>query len=134
MNAKEAATLLGVHYKTILNMINDGRLSASKNDSGDWVISESDLAAREQQIGDKEFAMIYTHMAVQLIEKAHHRAIKAAKEELIEVARATIKAKDNSNELNQQAKRLQQALDAYKAAEAFTHTVHSIKKQAEIDE
>ena len=42
MNAK-SALLLGVHYKTILNMINDGRLAASKNDSGDWVISESDL-------------------------------------------------------------------------------------------
>ncbi|OOC61664.1 helix-turn-helix domain-containing protein [Paenibacillus ihbetae] len=134
MNAKEAASLLGVHYKTILNMINDGRLSASKSDSGDWIISESDLAAREQQIGDKEFAAIYTHMAVQLIEKAHNRAIKAAMEDLIETARATIKAKDNRNELNQQVKRLQHALDAYKAAEAFTHTVHSIKKQAEIDE
>lgn len=92
------------------------------------------MAAREQQIGDKEFAAIYTHMAVQLIEKAHNRAIKAAMEDLIETARATIKAKDNRNELNQQVKRLQHALDAYKAAEAFTHTVHSIKKQAEIDE
>lgn len=30
MNAKEAASLLGVHYKTILNMINDGRLSLRK--------------------------------------------------------------------------------------------------------
>jgi excisionase family DNA binding protein len=133
VNAKEAALLLGVHYKTILNMINDGRLAASKNDSGDWVISESDLAAREQEIGDKEFATIYTHMAVQIIEKAHNRAIQAAREELIDVARATIKVKENRNELNQQVKRLQNALDAYKAAEAFTLTVDSIKKQAEIE-
>ncbi|MBT2764606.1 helix-turn-helix domain-containing protein [Paenibacillus sp. ISL-20] len=69
MNAKEAAFLLGVHYKTILNMINDGRLAASKNDSGDWVISESDLAAREQQIGDKEFATIYTNMQYKSMKK-----------------------------------------------------------------
>lgn len=133
MNAKEAALLLGVHYKTILNMINDGRLAASKNDSGDWVISESDLAAREQQIGDKEFATIYTHMAVQIIEKAHNRAINAAREELIDVARAIVKVKENRSELNQQVKRLQTALDAYKAAEAFTVTVNSIKKQADIE-
>ncbi|MEC0239760.1 helix-turn-helix domain-containing protein [Paenibacillus dokdonensis] len=108
MNAKEAALLLGVHYKTILNMINDGRLAASKNDSGDWVISESDLAAREQEIGDKEFATIYTHMAVQIIEKGHNQAIQAAREELIDVARATIKVKENRNELNQQVIRRMQ--------------------------
>ncbi|WP_322398650.1 hypothetical protein, partial [Clostridium perfringens] len=76
---------------------------------------------------------IYTHMAVQIIEKAHNRAIKAAREELIDVARATIKVKENRNELNQQVKRLQNALDAYKAAEAFALTVDSIKKQAEIE-
>ncbi|GIP26476.1 hypothetical protein J23TS9_16060 [Paenibacillus sp. J23TS9] len=133
MNAKEAALLLGVHYKTILNMINDGRLTATKNDSGDWVISESDLAAREQTIGDKEFATIYTHMAIQMIEKAHNRAINAAQEELIHVARSIIKVKENRNELNQHVKRLQNAVDAYKAADAFTLTIDSIKRQAEIE-
>ena len=61
-----------------------------------------------------EFVAIYTHMAVQMIEKAHHRAIND-KEELIHVARAMIKVKDNRNELNQQVKRLQNALDGYKA-------------------
>jgi len=54
MNAKEASIMLGVHYKTILNMINDGRLAATKTDSGDWEISESNLAAREQRIEDNE--------------------------------------------------------------------------------
>ena len=132
MNAKEAALLLGVHYKTILNMINDGRLAASKNDSGDWVISESDLVRPWRRIDDMEFVAIYTHMAVQMIEKAHHRAINATKEELIHVARAMIKVKDNRNELNQQVKRLQNALDGYKAAEAFTLTVDSIKNKRKV--
>jgi len=133
MNAKEAATLLGVHYKTVLNMINDGRLTASKNDSGDWEISESDLAAREQRIDDKEFSAIYTHMAVQMIEKAHDRAVRAAREDLIHMARQIVKLAGSSKGLNQQVKRLQDALDAYRAVEAFTHTVESIRKQAEAE-
>jgi excisionase family DNA binding protein len=134
MNAKEAALLLGVHYKTVLNMINDGRLTASKNDSGDWEISESDLAAREQRIDDKEFSAIYTHMAVQMIEKAHGRAVRAAREDLIHMARQIVKLAGSSKGLNQQmVKRLQDALDAYKAVEALTHTVESIRKQAEAE-
>ncbi|MDR9854201.1 excisionase family DNA-binding protein [Paenibacillus sp. VCA1] len=131
MNAKEAAVLLGVHYKTVLNMINDGRLTATKTDSGDWEISESDLAAREQQIHDKEFSAIYAHMAVQMIEKTHNRAVKAAREELLFAARSLVKHADHPSQFSQQAKRLQDALDAFKAAEAFTITVESIRKQAE---
>ncbi|MFC3773779.1 helix-turn-helix domain-containing protein [Paenibacillus sp. GCM10012303] len=133
MNAKEAAILLGVHYKTILNMINDGRLAASKNDSGDWVISESDLAAREQRIEDKEFSAIYTHMAVQMIEKAHGRAVKAARDDIIHIARSIIKYAERPDEFNQQVKRLQNALDAYKAADALTYVVKSIRKQSEAE-
>lgn len=131
MNAKEAAMMLGVHYKTVLNMINDGRLAASKNDSGDWEISESDLAAREQRINDKEFSSIYSHMAVKMIEKEHSRAVKAAWEELIYIAQLIVKFTDNPNGCKQQVNRLQNALDAYKAAEAFTHTVESLRKQAD---
>lgn len=133
MNAKEAAILLGVHYKTVLNMINDGRLAASKNDSGDWEISESDLASREQRIDDKEFSAIYTHMAVQMIEKEHGRAIKSAREDLLHIARSLVKFADHPDGFHQQVKRLQDALDAYKAAAAFTHTVESIRKQADIE-
>lgn len=131
MNTKEAATLLGVHYKTVLNMINDGRLSASKTDSGDWEISESDLAAREQRIEDKEFSAIYTHMAVKMIEKEHTRAVNAAREDLLHIARSLVKFAENKNGFNAQVKRLQNALDAYKAADAFTYTVDSIRKQVE---
>ncbi|MGG4048712.1 helix-turn-helix domain-containing protein [Paenibacillus favisporus] len=131
MNAKEAASLLGVHYKTVLNMINDGRLAATKSDSGDWEISESDLAAREQQIHDKEFSAIYAHMAVQMIEKVHKRALKAACEELLHAAKSIVKHADNPIHFSQHAKRLQNALDSYKAAEALTVTVESIQKQAE---
>ncbi|MCJ8013658.1 helix-turn-helix domain-containing protein [Paenibacillus sp. KQZ6P-2] len=131
MNAKEAAALLGVHYKTVLNMINDGRLTASKNDSGDWEIRESDLAAREQEIDNKEFSAIYTHMAIQMIEKTHNRALKSAREELLHSASSIVKFVGNSSGFDQQVKRLQNALDAYKAAEAFTLTVDSIRKQAE---
>lgn len=133
MNAKEAAMMLGVHYKTVLNMINDGRLAASKNDSGDWEISESDLAAREQRIDDKEFSAIYTHMAVQMIEKEHGRAVKAAREDLLYIARSIVKFVESPNEFNQQVKHLQDALEAYKAAVAFTHTVESIRKQADAE-
>ncbi|WP_156889657.1 helix-turn-helix domain-containing protein [Paenibacillus harenae] len=129
MNAKEASIMLGVHYKTILNMINDGRLAATKTDSGDWEISESDLAAREQRIEDKEFSAIYTHMAVQMIEKEHGRAIKAAREDLLFIARSLVKYADSPNEFIQHIKRLERALDAYKAAEAFIYTVESIRKQ-----
>lgn len=131
MNAKEAATMLGVHYKTILNMINDGRLAASKTDSGDWEISESDLAAREQRIVDKEFSAIYTHMAIKMIEKEHIRTVKAAREDLLHITRSLVKFTENTNGFNQQVKRLQNALDAYKAAEAFTYTVESIRKQVD---
>ncbi|QHT59943.1 hypothetical protein GXP70_08245 [Paenibacillus lycopersici] len=131
MNAKEASVLLGVHYKTVLNMINDGRLTAAKTDSGDWEISESDLAAREQRIEDKEFSAIYTYMAVQLIEKEHRRAFKAAKEDLLSGARTLGKHADNPAEFARQVKHLEKALDAYKAAEAFTYTVESIRKQCE---
>jgi len=133
MNAKEAAAMLGVHYKTVLNMINDGRLAALKNDSGDWEIRESDLAAREQRISDKEFSAIYTHMAVQMIEKTHNRAVKAAREDLVHIARSIVKFSESPSELHQQIKRLQNALDAYKAAEAFTLTVDSLRKQADAE-
>ncbi|RKN76059.1 helix-turn-helix domain-containing protein [Paenibacillus ginsengarvi] len=131
MNAKEAAMILGVHYKTILNMINDGRLAATKNDSGDWVISDSDLAAREQRITDKEFSAIYAHMAMKMIEKEHSRAVKSAREELTYIARLIIKYADNPNGFNQQIKRLQKALESYKAVEAFTQTVESLRKQVD---
>ncbi|WNQ08817.1 helix-turn-helix domain-containing protein [Paenibacillus aurantius] len=133
MNAKEAALMLGVHYKTVLNMINDGRLAASKSDSGDWEIKESDLAAREQSIEDKEFSAIYTHMAVKIIEKVHHRSVRAAQEELILAARSIVKQAENPSELDHLAKRLQAALDVYKAAQAFNQTVDSIRKQADAE-
>lgn len=129
MNAKEASVLLGVHYKTVLNMINDGRLSAAKTDSGDWEISESNLAAREQRIEDKEFSAIYTYMAVQMIEKEHARAVKAAKEELLLAAQALPKHADDPSAFARHANHLEKALEAYKAAEAFVYTVDSIRKQ-----
>jgi thymidine phosphorylase len=94
-------------------------LAATKNDSGDWEISESDLAAREQRIDD----------AVQMIEKAHGRAVKAAREDLIHIARSIVKLAESPREFNQQVKRLQDALDAHKAAEAFTRMVESIRNR-----
>ena len=133
MNAKEAALMLGVHYKTILNMINDGRLAATKTDSGDWEISESDLASREQRIEDKEFSAIYTHMAVQMIEKEHGRAVKAAREDLLFCARSIVKNIDNPDDFIHLVKRLEKALDAYKAADAFTYTVESVRKQLDVE-
>lgn len=110
-------------------MINDGRLAAVKNDSGDWDISESDLAAREQQIEDKEFSAIYTHMAVQLIEKEHGRAVNAAREDLLHIARSMVKNAEQPLAFNQHVSRLAKALDTYKAAEAFNYTVESIRKK-----
>lgn len=44
MDIKEAAKILGVHTQTIYNMVNDGRLSATKQ-GGKWVISEESVKA-----------------------------------------------------------------------------------------
>ncbi|WP_028595406.1 helix-turn-helix domain-containing protein [Paenibacillus assamensis] len=44
MNVKEAAKILGVHERTIYNMIKDGRLKASKDNESKWDISEEQLS------------------------------------------------------------------------------------------
>ncbi|MEK5645982.1 hypothetical protein [Paenibacillus sp. FSL R5-0378] len=67
-------------------------------------------------------------MAVQMIEKVHNRALKAACEELLLAAKSIVKQADNPSHFTQHAKRLQNVLDSYKAAEALTVTVESLRK------
>lgn len=40
---KEASEKLKLHYQTIRNMINDGRLKAEKSDKGTWLIENSSI-------------------------------------------------------------------------------------------
>ncbi len=43
MNVKETAKALNVHYRTVYNMINDGRLKAEKVAGEGWEISEEQV-------------------------------------------------------------------------------------------
>ena len=43
VNVKETAKALNVHYRTVYNMINDGRLKAEKVAGEGWEISEEQV-------------------------------------------------------------------------------------------
>jgi len=70
-------------------------------------------------------------MAVRMIEKEHARTVKATREDLILIARSIVKHAESPNDFDQQIKRLEKALDAYKAAESFIYTVESLRKQVD---
>lgn len=84
LSANQAAKEAGIAKKTLLEAIKNGRLSASKNDKGYWVIEPSELFRVFPKTSDKLVTETETHPPEKPLKNNPLQAVLDAKE-LIEV-------------------------------------------------
>ncbi|ETT61878.1 hypothetical protein BSK66_25915 [Paenibacillus odorifer] len=115
MNGKEAARMLGVHYKTVLNMINDGRLKAKKNEFGEWVISPEDVTNMEKKIGENEFMALQMIAATNTMTELLDKQIKNEQSYIVKYSRI-LSSNDNREQFNVDLSQLEKHIKDYRSS------------------
>ena len=135
LNRKRAAEILGVSPLTVLRMIQDGRLPASKNDSGYWEIDSSALERYADEWSAKTEQAALHFQGKQLILNAIGKQIDAQRLRLIAILNnASIAIRDGRHDADTQLQDVQHEIEQYKALRTSLRIVDAAELMSEADD
>ncbi|MBO7744171.1 MULTISPECIES: helix-turn-helix domain-containing protein [Paenibacillus] len=97
MTVREAAETLKVHPRTIYNMIDDGRLKATKNYHGAWEISDEQIDQMLNESIKRGDRAMELGGAIDVLQPLNQNSYKNTFLELIEVAEKAVTAFKSGN-------------------------------------